>query len=123
MKVLLSIKPEYADRIFNGTKKYEYRKTIFKRQDIDSVVVYSSSPVQKVIGEFSFESIIQNTPADLWQSTKDYAGISEERFSEYFGTKSHGYAIKIASCFLYDSPKELKEVCDFSPPQSFAYID
>lgn len=27
MKVLLSIKPEFADEIFNGTKRYEYRRT------------------------------------------------------------------------------------------------
>jgi len=123
MKVLLSIKPEFADQIFSGTKKYEYRKSIFKRQGVDSIVVYSSYPVQKVIGEFFFDSIIQNTPANLWQNTKEYAGISEERFSEYFRTKNHGYAIKIASSFLYDSPKDLKEICDFSPPQSFAYLN
>lgn len=33
MKVLLSIKPEFAERIFNGSKKYEFRKVIFKNPD------------------------------------------------------------------------------------------
>ena len=28
MTVLLSIKPEFADKIFSGEKKYEYRKYI-----------------------------------------------------------------------------------------------
>ena len=32
MKVLLSIKPEFAEKIFNGTKKYEFRKSIFKNK-------------------------------------------------------------------------------------------
>ena len=52
MKVLLSIKPEFADKIFNGTKKYEYRRSIFKKKEVKTVVVYASSPIQKIIGEF-----------------------------------------------------------------------
>lgn len=69
MKVLLSIKPEFASKIFNGTKKYEFRKSIFKR-DVDKVVVYASSPVQRVIGEFTIADIICNDIESLWQLTK-----------------------------------------------------
>ena len=46
MKVLLSIKPEFADKIFNGTKKYEFRKSIFKNKDVDTVVVYPKSVIR-----------------------------------------------------------------------------
>lgn len=31
MKVLLSIKPEFVEKIFAGEKKFEYRRTIFKK--------------------------------------------------------------------------------------------
>ena len=30
MKVVLSIKPEFAFKIFDGTKQFEFRKAIFK---------------------------------------------------------------------------------------------
>ena len=60
MKVLLSIKPEFAEKIFNGTKKYEFRKNIFKNKSVDKVVVYASSPVQCVIGEFEIETILND---------------------------------------------------------------
>ena len=50
MKVVLSIKPEFANKIFEGTKKYEFRRAIFKNPNIKKVVVYSSSPVKKIIG-------------------------------------------------------------------------
>jgi predicted transcriptional regulator len=30
MKVLLSIKPQFAEMIFSGTKKYEFRRSVFK---------------------------------------------------------------------------------------------
>ena len=45
MKALLSIKPEFADMIFAGTKRYEFRRAIFKRNDLEGVLVYASSPV------------------------------------------------------------------------------
>jgi len=58
MTVLLSIKPEFADKIFDGTKKYEFRRRIFKKEGVKKVIVYVTSPVQKIIGEFLIESII-----------------------------------------------------------------
>lgn len=39
MKILLSIKPVFVEEIFKGDKKFEYRRTIFKRKDIKKVVV------------------------------------------------------------------------------------
>ena len=57
MTVLLSIKPEFAEKIFDGTKKFEFRKSIFKNTDVQTVIVYASSPVQQVIGEFTIDSI------------------------------------------------------------------
>jgi len=49
MNVLLSVKPKYAEEIISGRKKYEFRKSIFKREDIKKMYIYSSSPVKKII--------------------------------------------------------------------------
>lgn len=35
MKILLSIKPQYVEKIISGEKRYEFRKKEFKRRDID----------------------------------------------------------------------------------------
>lgn len=58
MKVVLSIKPEFAFKIFDGTKKFEFRKSIFKNVKIKSVIVYASSPIQQVIGEFEIDEVL-----------------------------------------------------------------
>lgn len=73
MRVLLSIKPEFANKIFDGTKKFEFRKSIFKNKDIKTVVVYASSPVQRVIGEFEIERILNFDLDTLWSLTQDFA--------------------------------------------------
>lgn len=121
MRVLLSIKPEFAELIFSGIKKYEYRKQIFK-QDVNTVVVYASSPVQKIIGEFSIENIEHENIETLWEKTEDYSGISYEYFSEYFINREYGYAIKVANTNRYKNPISLNKLYSSIPPQSFAYI-
>lgn len=121
MKVVLSIKPEFAEKIFNGTKKYEFRKSIFKNQNIKTVIVYASSPIQRVIGEFEIDEIINCGLDDLWNTTQQFSGISRQFFDRYFADKELGYAIKIKKVKRYKQPKCLKTDFNLVPPQSFAY--
>jgi len=124
MKVLLSIKPEYANKIFDGSKKFEFRKAIFKNKDITKVVVYASSPMQKVIGEFEIENILFNDPEALWEKTEKFAGISKDYFDIYFTNKKIAYAIKIKSTTRYEEPLCLQNDLQIkTPPQSFMYIE
>ena len=122
MKVILSIKPEFADKIFNGSKKFEFRRAIFKNPEVKKVVVYSSSPVQKVIGEFEIDYIINHDLETLWEKTKKYSGISQEYFFEYFGDRKTGFAIKIKETKLYSKPKCIRGDFNLFPPQSFLYL-
>jgi predicted transcriptional regulator len=121
MKALLSIKPVFAELIFEGSKKYEFRKLVFKH-DVKTIVVYASSPVKKVIGEFEVEYILTEDIKNLWKKTKTDAGISKEYFLEYFYNKEIGHAIKIKNAKLYKKPKCLKQDYNLYPPQSFLYL-
>jgi len=122
MKVLLSIKPEFANKIFEGKKKYEFRRTIFKRP-VKKVIVYASAPISKVIGEFEIETIIYDDIYSLWNKTSEFAGIGEDYFLNYFEGKEFGYAIRIKKIQIYDSHLCLKTHFQLAPPQSFAYIN
>jgi len=122
MKVLLSIKPEFAEKIFEGTKKYEFRRSVFKNKNVKTVVVYASSPIQRVIGEFEIDSILNDELSSLWNTTKDYSGISKNFFFEYFSNKEKGYAIKIKKTKKYKKPLSIKDDFNATPPQSFMYL-
>jgi len=117
----MSIKPEFANKIFDGTKKFEFRKAIFKNKNIKSILVYSSSPVQKVIGEFQIDQIFNDDLETLWERTKEFSGISEDYFYQYFANREQGFAIQIKNQIRFKTPKCLKEDYNLTPPQSFAY--
>lgn len=123
MKVLLSIKPEYANKILDGEKKYEFRKAIFKDARVKKVVIYATKPVGKVIGEFEIEDILQDRPNLLWKTTKEFSGITYKFFSEYFSGRNKAFAIKVKNPSKYREPLELSSIISHGvPPQSFCYL-
>ena len=124
MKALLSIKPEFVEEIIEGRKKFEYRKKVFKRSDISSIVVYATKPYGKVVGEFEIETILEENIDKLWSDTKHLSGISEEFFYEYFKDRDSGFAIQIKKFKEYKKHLELSEFDSTikAAPQSFCYI-
>lgn len=64
--MLLSIKPEYAQRIIDGTKGFEFR-TRRCREDINKIIFYSTAPESKVVGEAEIEEIISDAPSTVWE--------------------------------------------------------
>ena len=122
MIVLLSIKPEFAYKIFDGTKRYEFRRSIFKRKDIKKILVYASSPVQRIIGEFEISAVLYDDVERLWNITKHEAGISKEFYNQYFENKKKAFAIKIGLTTLYDTPISLSDINVDYAPQSFFYL-
>ncbi|MBW2740578.1 MAG: ASCH domain-containing protein [Deltaproteobacteria bacterium] len=123
MNVLLSVKPKYAKEIISGRKKYEFRKSIFKRDNVEKMYIYSSSSVRKIIAIVDIDGILSDSPQELWEQCHEDAGISEGEFFDYFKNSETGYAIKIFNVHEFPTPIDpyhLDE--DFRPPQSFYYL-
>lgn len=118
---LLSIKPRYAEAIFRGEKRFEFRRTIF-RKPVNVVVVYVTSPTCLVAGEFDVTEVITDSVEDLWGRTSRHAGIDRDRFLEYFDGCDLGYAIAIGGVRRYKKPLDLSLNFGVRAPQSFLYI-
>lgn len=121
MKVLMSIKPKFVEEIFSETKTFELRKKIFK-SSINTIVIYSSSPKKKVVGEIIIDKIIPSTPKLLWKSYKNNLGISEKEYFKYYKNSKVAYAIKIKKVIKYKKELELKDFGIEKAPQSYQYI-
>lgn len=118
MKVLLSIKPEYAEAILNGSKWFEYRRTAWERKDVYTVVMYATRPVKKIVGEFELGRLSYGTLEEVWEWTNNFPGMSKADFDKYFKGKDHGYAIGVSVTKRYEKPLTLKR----HPPQNFMYL-
>ncbi len=119
--ILISINPEHVENIFNGTKKYEYRK-IKCKQDIDKIIIYSTSPIMKIVGEAKVEEILEGPPEEIWNITKKQSGITSKVYDKYFNNSEKAIAYKLTDIKKYELPRDLSAYGIRTAPQSFVYV-
>lgn len=123
MNIILSINPKHIEKIISKEKKYEFRKTNFSKKNIFKSIMYATRPVGMLVGEFTIIDIHQDSPSNIWEKTKNFAGVSKEEFDAYFSGKTKAIAIEIGDLILYDTPKKISSISKkVTPPQSFCYI-
>ena len=120
--ILISIKPEYVEKIFDGTKKYEYRRRLANKA-VDKMIIYCTAPVKAAVGEVAVVGTISDTPEKLWEQTKDFAGISKEKYFEYFSGKEKANCYVLGDYVKYDHPKKLEDFGINVAPQTWLYVD
>ena len=120
--ILLSINPNHVENILNGTKRYEFRKKVCKRH-VDKILIYSTTPIMKVVGEAEVEEVLVYNPEAIWKKTKTKSGIDKKFFDQYYKNRDQAVAYKLRNVIKYRQPKELKEYGVSSAPQSFRYIE
>lgn len=122
MDVILSIKPNYVEKILSYEKQYEFRRRIFK-QDVCRVIIYSTAPIKKFVGFFELKEVVDDTPYNLWSNFSDVAGIDEVDFFNYFEDCEVGFALKISNLKIFNEPVDVSHLDGFTAPQSFKYIN
>ena len=121
-KVLMPIKPKYANQILDGTKKFEYRKSKIRKNNVHSIIIYATAPVKKVIGEVEILDIIEDTPENIWNQTHEHGGIAKEDYDKYFKGKNIAVAYVLGKTKRYSKEKTLAkfDICYY--PQSYVYV-
>lgn len=120
--ILISVKSQYVNHIIDGSKKYEYRKILGKKK-CDTLLIYSCSPVKKIVASAKIETTISDSPISLWERTKEYSGICYDDYMKYFYNKEKAHAYKLSNVHIFDTPHELKDYGIKTAPQSFMYVN
>ena len=124
MNVILSIRPTFCKMIISGQKKYEYRKRVFTRSDVDKVYIYATKPTCKIVGYFTIDHVIEDKKSYMWERTHKDGGINKEFFDAYFRGCDMAHAIAIGEVVKFDTPIDPKEVIkNFTAPQNYRYVD
>jgi predicted transcriptional regulator len=123
MRVLLSIKPVHVEKILSGAKKFEFRRRVFARRDVRTVLIYCTMPVGRLIGEFDIDDILEEEPEALWKRTSAESGISKSYYDSYFEGRSRAFALQIGALRVFKVPLPPSDFFDnFTPPQSYMYV-
>jgi predicted transcriptional regulator/DNA-binding XRE family transcriptional regulator len=123
--VVLSVRPPYSDKIFEGKKTVELRRRFPVAAPRGTIAyIYSTSPVRAMMGSTEIESVIKLPVGEIWKKFGRTAQITKSDFDDYFAGLKEGFALKIANARPFSRPIDLTELRDrfgFEPPQSFLY--
>ena len=124
--LLFSLKPHYADLVFDGLKQAELRRRITTFMENRDVYIYVSSPVQCLRGGFRVEHVWRGSPDEIWNEVSELASINKRDFDAYYAGRTIAYALKITDVWEYVYPLDLATLrarfSRFVVPQSWRYM-
>ena len=124
--ILLPIRPVYADKILDGSKRFEFRRQAAK--DVDRLVLYATAPTRMVVGEVEVLDVMSASrphqlwaltlgaapgsalfrdEAAAWETPHPEAGVAADRFKSYFRTAKKCFAYVLGAAERYDPPRPL----------------
>jgi predicted transcriptional regulator len=121
MIVFLSIHPEHAKSILDGRKRFEFRRV--PPRDAKRMILYATSPVQRIVGHAEVVAIHEAAPDSLWRRCAGAAGITRDYFMAYFAGREEAFAIEVGRPTRLVHPVEIGFLGDFAVPQSYRYLD
>ena len=123
--LIISLKPCYADLVFEGLKKVELRRRIASGLNDRDVFIYVSSPVRELRGGFRVGQVWEGTPDAVWNIVAELATVDRREFDAYFRGQTVAYALEVTNLWEYESPVGLSSLRDrfndFVVPQSWRY--
>ena len=121
-KIMLAIKPEYVEEIFDGLKRYEYRRKC-PNHPISQIVIYETAPMSKVVGTVDVDQMLGTAPHVLYDMTKKFSGIPEDDYNDYFKGTNVGYAYSLNHPVIFSRPASIEEYGLKGVPQSYVYLE
>jgi predicted transcriptional regulator len=125
--LLISIKPQFINKILDGTKSIEIRRKFHKNWIGHSVVLYATSPVKSIVGEAKISDVDVDDPKTIWTKYNESIGCSKEDFFKYTDSLEKAYAVKLSNVTTYDTKVKLDQMKEMvgknlHPPQSYISV-
>src|ERR1700735_4183949 len=91
--LLLSVRPQFAASILDGSKTAEIRR---QRPDVRPgtlVIIYATKPKGAIVGTARVSDMSPGGPDEIWERHKARVGISREYFDSYLDGAATAYAL------------------------------
>ena len=117
---IISIHPDYATAILDGTKTIELRRRIPELASGSRLWIYATRPTAAVVGVVTIADVNRAHPRTIWQKHRDGAGVDHASFKAYFSGAHEAVAILLEAARRVGpiTVQQLREIRDqFHPPQ------
>jgi predicted transcriptional regulator len=127
-QLLMSVKPEYAERIMRRKKTVELRRKFSTRWINHRINIYASAPVMSLMGEARIAGIVMKRPELIWERYQDQIGCSRAEFDAYVAGANEIYAIELDEVRPYRDRFPLEHIAhlikeNLTPPQSYVTLE
>jgi predicted transcriptional regulator len=127
-QILMSVKPEFAERIMRRKKTVELRRKFSTRWIGHRINIYASSPVMSLMGEARISGVVVNKPEIIWERFHDQIGCSRSEFDAYVAGTNEIYAIELDDVRPYRDRFPISQIShllkeQLTPPQSYMTLE
>jgi predicted transcriptional regulator len=126
-EILISVKPKYANHIFEGIKTVELRKRRLRVKSGTRIWIYATAPSAAIRGYANLAYIETGSPSQIWKVLGPQTGISKKEFETYFEKCDEAHALILTNVMALKTPLPLgtirKAVIDFQPPQFYCHLN
>jgi predicted transcriptional regulator len=123
--ILLSIHPQYIDKILKGEKTIELRKRVGTRfVDDATIFLYSTAPISAVVATCQIRFVEKILVENGISRGVSEGGVTSQHYREYFSDRRIAYFIHLYNVKKFENqiPVSKLKILGITPPQSFRYL-
>lgn len=126
--LLMSIKPENAEKIFHKGKRVEIRRKFSTKWIGEDICIYASQPSACLMGEALIKNVVRGSPEYIWEEYHTKINSSKEDFDDYVSTLEEVYAIELDNVNAYRQMVPISQLMflgnsELVPPQSYQILE
>jgi predicted transcriptional regulator len=126
-RVLLSLRPRFADALLEGSKTVEIRRRPTRIASGSVALVYASSPRRALLGAVVVGAVDIATPQQLWRRHGPATALDRDEYDTYLAGRPIASALIISAATRFRERVELEDLRErqrsFVVPQSYRFVE
>ena len=125
-QAIISLKPQYVDLILSGEKTVELRNRVIRMEPGTVIWIYATKPVGGIVALAELDSVVHDTPAEIWVRFEREMCIDRAHFDSYINNRESVSALILSSVHKLKRSLTLdwirRSIGSFQPPQFYSRL-
>ncbi len=124
--MMLSIHPHHVEKILDGSKTVELRRTRPAVRPGQPVAIYATMPSAALVATCRISAVETGSPSEIWSSVAHAAAVTRPEFDAYYQDADTAIALHLDDVTpLLDKVTlpHLRAGGGFHPPQTWHFLD